>query len=293
VATVTTARSERAAGSFLDRRKPEHAMSFSTMMVHVDVEHDSEQRVELAIGLADRFQATLIGVAGCALWPAFMAGDVGLTESNQYDLRKVTARFEHRGKTLHAQGRSLKQIEWRSALEPPGELLLREARAADLLVVGRSRSRDDADPGVIVLRAGRPVLLVPDTVAALPLRRVVVAWKDTRECRRAVRDALPFLQQAKEVVLVEIGEHESQSQEKKNLADVAAYLVRHRVIVAAEVWRRPRRPVETELMHVVEEEKADLIVAGGYGHSRLGEWIFGGVTRELLTASPVCCLLSH
>jgi nucleotide-binding universal stress UspA family protein len=293
VATVTTARSERAAGSFLDRRKPEHAMSFSTMMVHVDVEHDSEQRVELAIGLADRFQATLIGLAGCALWPAFMAGDVRLTESNQYDLRKVTARFEHRGKTLHAQGRSLKRVEWRSALEPPGELLLREARAADLPIIGRKRSRDDADPGVIVLRAGRPVLLVPDTVAALPLRRVVVAWKDTRECRRAVRDALPFLQHAKEVVLVEIGEHESQSQEKKNLADVAAYLVRHRVIVAAEVWRRPRRPVETELMHVVEEEKADLIVAGGYGHSRLGEWIFGGVTRELLTASPVCCLLSH
>jgi hypothetical protein len=56
VATVTTAPSERSAGSFLDRRKPEHAMSFSTMMVHVDVEHDSEQRVELAIGLADVFR---------------------------------------------------------------------------------------------------------------------------------------------------------------------------------------------------------------------------------------------
>ena len=268
-------------------------MSFSTMMVHVDVERDSEQRVELAIDLADRFQATLIGVAGCALWPAFMAGDVGLTESNQYDLQKVTARFEQKGKTLRAQGRSLTRIEWRSALESPGELLLREARAADLLVIGRRRSGDEADPGVIVLRAGRPVLLVPDTAAALPLRRVVVAWKDTRECRRAVRDALPLLQQAKEVLLVEIGEDESQTQAKKSLADVAAYLVRHRVIVAAEVWRRPRGQVAAELLQVVEDEKADLIVAGGYGHSRLGEWIFGGVTRELLTASPVCCMLSH
>jgi nucleotide-binding universal stress UspA family protein len=268
-------------------------MSFSTMMVHVDVEHDSERRVELALGLADRFQSALIGVAGCALWPAFMAGDVALTESNEYDAQKVMARFEKRGKSFRAQGRSLKQIEWRSALESPGELLLREARVADLLIIGRRRSEGDYDPGVIVLRAGRPVLLVPDTVAALPLRRVVVAWKDTRECRRAVRDALPFLQQAKEVLLVEMGEDKSQSQEKKNLADVAAYLVRHRVIVAAEVWRRPRRPVAAELLHVVREEKADLIVAGGYGHSRLGEWIFGGVTRELLTASPVCCMLSH
>ena len=170
---------------------------------------------------------------------------------------------------------------------------MREARAADLLVIGRGRSEYDADPGVIVLRAGRPVLLVPDTAAALPLRRVVVAWKDTRECRRAVRDALPFLQQAKEVLLVEVGENKSESQAKNNLPDVAAYLVRHRVIVAAEVRRRPHGSVATELLHVVEEEKADLIVAGGYGHSRLGEWIFGGVTRELLTASPVCCMLSH
>ena len=268
-------------------------MSFSTMMVHVDVEHDSDQRVELAIDLADRFQAALVGIAGCALWPAFMAGDVGLTEANEYDLQKVKARFEQRGKTFRAQGRSLRHIEWRSALEPPGELLLREARAADLLIIGRRRSEDGADPGVIVLRAGRPVLLVPDAAAALPLRRVVVAWKDTRECRRAVRDALPFLQQAKEVLPVGMGEHESQSDGKKELADVAAYLVRHQVIVAAEVWRRPQRPVAAELLHIVEEEKADLIVAGGYGHSRLGEWIFGGVTRELLTASPVCCLLSH
>src|SRR5262245_39300073 len=134
-------------------------MSFAELMVHVDVDHQSAQRVELAIGLADRFQAALIGVAGYALWPAFMAGDVGLTESNQYDLQKVTARFEQRGKTFRAQGRSLKQIEWRSALEPPGELLLREARAADLLIIGRKHSRDDPDPGVIALRAGRPVLL--------------------------------------------------------------------------------------------------------------------------------------
>src|SRR5215471_8429513 len=235
-------------------------MSISTLMVHVDIERDCEQRVQVALALADRFQATLIGVAGSALWPAFVAGDVGLTESNQYDLQKATARFDETGKTFRAQGRSLERIEWRSALEPPGELLLREARAADLLIVGRRHSENGADPGVIVLRAGRPVLLAPDTIAALPLRRVVVAWKDTRECRRAVRDALPFLQQAKEVLLVGMGEHESQSHGKKELADVAAYLVRHRVIVAAEVWRRPRRPVAAELLHIVEEEKADLVV---------------------------------
>jgi nucleotide-binding universal stress UspA family protein len=203
------------------------------------------------------------------------------------------ARFEQRGKKFRAQGQWLKQVEWRSMLETPGELLLREARAADLLVIGRRRSGADPDPGMVLLRVGRPILLVPDAARPLELRRVVIAWKDTRECRRAVRDALPLLQEAKEVLLVEVGEHEGHAQSKKSLADVATYLVRHRVIVADQVWRPPRRPVAAELFRFVADEKADLIVAGGYGHSRLGEWIFGGVTRELLTASPVCCMLSH
>ena len=60
-----------------------------------------------------------------------------------------------------------------------------------------------------------------------------------------------------------------------------------------EIWRRARAPAASEILKIVHDERADLIVAGGYGHSRLGEWIFGGVTHELLAHSPVCCLLSH
>ncbi len=71
-----TAQSKNSVGSSVDRRKPEQAMSFTTMMVHVDVERDCEQRVQLALALADRFQAALIGVAGLALRPAFAAGGV-------------------------------------------------------------------------------------------------------------------------------------------------------------------------------------------------------------------------
>jgi len=70
----------RSIGAVIDQDKQEDPMSFAAVMVQVDVEHDSEGRVELAIGLADRFQAALIGVAGCALWPAFMAGDVELSK---------------------------------------------------------------------------------------------------------------------------------------------------------------------------------------------------------------------
>jgi nucleotide-binding universal stress UspA family protein len=277
----------------VEQTSPDFPASLAALMVHVDIDRDCEQRIELAIALADRLQASLIGVAGCAMWPAFVTGDVSLTKSNQYDFQKLMARFEQRGKRFRAQCSGLDQIEWRSTLDSPNELLVREARAADLVIMGRAHAGAEHDPGLILLRAGRPILLVPDSAASLELRRVVVAWKDTRECRRAVRDALPLLQQAKEVLLVEIGEHEPQSHAKKNLADVGAYLVRHRVIVADQVWRQPSGSVAGELFQFVEEERADLIVAGGYGHSRLGEWIFGGVSRELLARSPVCCLLSH
>ncbi len=273
-------------------------MSVAAIMVQVDVERDCEQRVQLALDLADRFQAALIGVAGLPLRPAFATGGVVIYgEPTPHDYRMATARFEEMGKKFCIQGQHLKQVEWRTALELPSELVAREARAADVILVGPTRTgrnvRDLVEPGAILLRAGRPVLVVPDVIGPLQLRRVVVACKDTRECRRAVRDALPFLRAAKEVLVVEIGEQDSKSEDKKNLADIGSYLVRHGVIVADEIWRRARGPVATELLELVRAEKADLIVAGGYGHSRLGEWIFGGVTQELLASSPVCCMLSH
>ena len=297
MATVTTAQSESSVGSFLDRGQAEQAMPFTTMMVHVDVERDCEQRVQLALALADRFQAALIGVAGLTLRPAFAAGGVVIYhEPTERERHTVSARLDDMGGRFRAKGQHLKQVEWRTALELPYELVSREARAADLIIVGARHTggniEDLADPGVILLRAGLPVLVVPDTVAPLQLRRVVVAWKDTRECRRAVRDALPFLQRAKEVLLVGIGEGEAESNAKKTLSDAAGYLLRHRAAVH-DVWRQARGPVAAELLRLVRDEGANLIVAGGYGHSRLGEWIFGGITHELLVSSPVCCMLSH
>jgi hypothetical protein len=75
-----------------------------------------------------------------------MAGDIRLTNTNQYDFQRVMARFEQRGKKFCARGHRLKQTEWRSMLESPDELLLREARAADLLIIGCRRSAGDYDP---------------------------------------------------------------------------------------------------------------------------------------------------
>jgi nucleotide-binding universal stress UspA family protein len=294
----TRTKARRTAEESLDRSKLEQAESLATIMVYVEGEHHSEPRLQLALGLAERFQSTLIGIAGLAQGPAFVAGSIAVyTEPTRQDAENVSARLVELGKAFAIRCQSLKQFEWRSAPESPSELVVRNARAADLIIVGPRRAgarrHDLLDPGAILLRAGRPVLIAPDRINVLPLRRVMVAWKDTRECRRAVRDALPFLQQAEQVLLFEAGEGGSKPQAKQALAEVTRYLVRHRVIVAGEIWRQARKPAAAEILELARDENADLIVAGGYGHSRLGEWMFGGVTHKLLASSPVCCLLSH
>jgi nucleotide-binding universal stress UspA family protein len=140
---------------------------------------------------------------------------------------------------------------------------------------------------------GRPVLTVPNGIAELRARRVVIGWKDVREARRAVRDALPILQDAEEVMLVQVSETAVRDEAVRGLDDVATYLISHRVGVMAKVYLRCTTTIASELLAFAQKEKSDLLVAGAYGHNRLGEWMFGGVTRDLLGRSPICCLFAH
>jgi hypothetical protein len=123
----------------------------------------------------------------------------------------------------------------------PTEAVAREARAADLVIIGNERENRDPfralDPGSVLLKAGRPVLVVPRGVTSFSPRRIAIAWKDVREARRAVQDALPFLQRAESVMVVEVSEGGDGAQALQGARDVARYLGRHRVeIVTERVW---------------------------------------------------------
>jgi nucleotide-binding universal stress UspA family protein len=274
-------------------------VSYATVMVHVDVGNGADARVRLAAALADRFAADLIGVSACLLppYPAesayFVTRDV--IEQERRDIETLLVRAETAFRA--AAGADRRRIEWRAAIEPPDTYLATQARAADLVIVGRRAGAVDGarvpDPGGIALRAGRPVLVVPPDVDTLAGERVVVGWKDTREARRAIRDALPLLERAGAVTLVEICDEPSVAEGRQHLEDVARYLARHKVKVGAKIATAPDGRVADELIRLAKADNADLIVAGAYGHSRLGEWVFGGATRNLLAASPVCCLLAH
>lgn len=280
-------------------------MSYASILVHVESPStSSDARVELAAELATRLGARLIGASAAAVIPppVDVYGGVSL-----YGDWLELGEEEIRGK-LDAAGQRFREIlgatelerEWRAAVDLPVDLLAREARSADLVVVGRDLERQRAgiyltpDPGDLLMRLGRPLLVVPPGSRRLAAESILVAWKDSREARRAVRDALPFLKLAQTVHVVEVvgGEDELQPAAGR-VQDVARHLERHGVRTRAEVRTRREESDGDELQLVAEQHGADLIVAGGYGHTRLREWAFGGVTRHLLRHSSKCCLLAH
>lgn len=274
-------------------------MSYATVMVHVDVDGASDARIRLAATLADRFMATLIGVSSCILPPYPTEGAYFVTrelvEEERRDMAVSLKRAEEAFRS-HA-GPDRAGIEWRSAIEVPDDYLAANARSGDLVVIARDQGSGGVcrtiDPGTAVLTTGRPVLLVPPGIDVLKAERVVIGWRESREARRALSDSLPFLHQAKAVSIIEICDDGMEASGQRHVDDVAHYLTRHRISVGSAVAVPAMGEAAAELIRRASAENADLIVAGGYGHTRLGEWIFGGVTRGLLAVCPVCCLMAH
>jgi len=189
-------------------------------------------------------------------------------------------------------------VEWRSARTLPVPYMLQQARAADILVIGaRPETLVDpsaaADPSDLLMQAGRPLIVVPSTVEWLDLRSVLVAWKDVREARRAVFDALPILAAAKEVTIAEILEQDGRRADAlARVADVAAWLRGHG-IAANTVVPEKAGGVTGQLQNIAANVGAGAVIAGAYGHSRFREWVLSGVTRHLATESRRCAFLSR
>ena len=142
------------------------------------------------------------------------------------------------------------------------------------------------------MQIGCPVLIVPSGGAAPRFERFVVGWKDSRETRRAVVDALPLLKKAVHVAVVEIAANEDLVRARANVADVVAWLAHHRVAAEALALLSVGSDGD-QLDTVARQQGADVLIAGAYGHSRLREWALGGVTRDLLMRGDRCVLLAH
>jgi nucleotide-binding universal stress UspA family protein len=274
-------------------------MSFATLMVHMEIAPKSDAQVRLAAGLAERFASTLIGISASVLPPYPAENGYFVTkvfiERERQDILAALKQTEAWFRS--ALGQTGINLEWRSAVDLPETFVAAEARSADLLVVSQPREPVDIcrslDPGAAILKTGRPLLVVPAGVDSLKAERIVIGWKDGREARRAVHDSLPLLQEAKSVAIVEVCDDGAETAGRRCVEDVAQYLARHRISVGTVTATAAAGPIADQLVKLAEADGADLIVAGGYGHSRLGEWIFGGVTRDLLKSSPMCCFFAH
>ncbi|MEI9929470.1 MAG: universal stress protein [Rhizomicrobium sp.] len=172
----------------------------------------------------------------------------------------------------------------------PSDYIAGEARCADLVVTSATWRQGKISD--LVMHLGRPALIVPAEADALNLNHVLVAWKDTREARRATLDALPLLKKAARVTLVEIAKEKDLSAGRTHLEDVANWLKSHG-ISAEQLVSSSTGNDAMRLKAVAQEQNADLIVAGAYGHSRRREFVLGGVTHDVLLCADRCSLVSH
>ncbi|MDX8449451.1 universal stress protein [Mesorhizobium captivum] len=182
--------------------------------------------------------------------------------------------------------------EWTQYICGPTRALGLVARSADLIVTadGGEDVFRAVDIGSLVLGAGRPVLVAAANAEHLLGKTVLVAWKDGREARRALSDSLPFLAKANEVVIATM-EANSGDDVPSSLADVAVFLEQHGIMARTEVITGDADG--DRLVAFARSIHADLIVSGAYGHSRLSEWAFGGITRALIRESSINRLLSN
>lgn len=205
------------------------------------------------------------------------------------------------------------------ATNDPMGATLDAARASDLIVLAQPEDGDGFTSGFaasVLVRSGTPLLFVPGVDVFPPGadgaprcgRRVLVAWSPARESTRAIRDALPLLAAADDVTLVRWADADKQPAMPEPMDAVCAYLRQHGVQARAQRLMRssapvaggllsrgwtPDVPVAEALLSHAADTQADLIVMGGYGHSRAWELALGGVTRTLLQSMTVPVLMSH
>jgi nucleotide-binding universal stress UspA family protein len=272
-------------------------MSYKTILVHVHTPAAAEATIRFAIDLAKRHEAVLAGVAaGFPRPPMYYDGFSIGPDMIAAERQQIEADLQRAGDLFRRLvGVSGVASSWQSSVEFPLAAVGAAARIADLVIVDRPPPPALGDfrslpIGDLLLQAGRPVLVLPAGERTSGSRLAVVAWKDTREARRAVSDALPLLSRSTSVVIVEVREHQ---EGRPTLGDAKVFLERHGVQARTELLPAGDLSAAGQIFDFASRNGADLIVAGAYGHSRLTEWVFGGVTREILSGCSLPCLLSH
>lgn len=274
------------------------------ILVHVEDGDETKARVNFAIAMAQSADAHLAGVyMNCEMsMPAFaygpVSGEVITTLKRQGDEAAQRARKTY-DTLCDAAGVPVDYREDTISEAQAAARLALHARYADLIVVGQTNP-DEAGriggsdlPELVLMSAGRPVLVVPYIgVRNAAIKTVVVGWDGSREAARAVNDSMPLLQQADTVIVLSANTEHGDRGILPGV-DIAHHLARHGV--KAEVQRSNAEDMEPAelLLSRIADVGADMLVMGGYGHSRVREMILGGVSRTILREMTVPVFMSH
>jgi nucleotide-binding universal stress UspA family protein len=279
-------------------------MPFKSIAVFVDPTPAGEARSVYAVRMASRYGAHLVGIF---VVPSINGGSpADCFVQGREAVRQVIAAHQAReAAAIDAAKRSFsdacarEDISFEFRCLPQGDFhdgAALKSLHADLVIVGGPRPGglpSDWSAESLLLATGVPFLLLPEPWAGFSAEHVVVAWNASREARRAIADALPFIVGAQSVTVLVVDSRKNPRHGEEPGADVARYLARHGAKVAVEQVQSHGEPIARIILAYAERHHTDLIVVGAYSHPRTTEMIFGGVTRSLLRDAAVPLLIAH
>lgn len=274
-------------------------------LVHIPSERPVRSVVDGAISLAISHGAHLdaVSVGYETMSPGVaLAGGAAVASITEFEQERALARANAALAVFEAEARNA-GINYRcqALASVPFEAapsLSAIARLRDLTIVSQPESQrattyDNVMPQEVLFESGGPVLFVPYThKGPLTAKRIGIAWNGSRVAARALRDAAPFLASAEAITIIGVNE-DRRAPAEPSVSDVSAYLARYGVTIRIERIDADRGYIQPTILSIAADHSLDLLVMGGYGHSRLQERFLGGVTRDMLHSMTVPTLMSH
>lgn len=270
-----------------------------TVLVLLNHDRFFESNMAMATLIAGQYKSHIIGLyvipsAIVYAAPYGYGGAINFTHLNRFYKSKASG-VEQKYRNYAAK--EFLDSEWRQINSQGhfiGDTIIEHGREADLVILGNDNSLETVDEfgGRIVQDIGRPVLLVPDTTSRdFSFKRAVVAWDGSRESARAAFDSVPLLQMAQKTEVTCFNAHKEREVSGDLPGSALANALARYGIKAAAVCEQTPKPIGQAI--VDRAKTGDLLVMGAYGHARLPEDIFGGVTKTTLPQMPCPVLMSN
>jgi nucleotide-binding universal stress UspA family protein len=272
------------------------------IVVNLGVGERANQAGDYAVSFAAAFDARLAGIA-FLYDPIVPISGAGYIPADVIDTQErdnaaaAKAALDRFAAASKRAGISAEPLTMSASLGGVAEQFGRIARRFDLSIVGQAEPGTSAVEDVIaeaaLFESGRPVIVVPYIQKEpLKLDQVMVCWDGSRSAARAIGDAVPLLKKSKRVEIIIVA-NERGKQDEIAGADMGAHLARHGLNVEVRRMALGDIDVADVLLSHAADSGCDFIVMGGYGHSRLREFVLGGVTRSIFRSMTVPVLMSH